>query len=308
MGEGTRAEQAPSEPGTFDDLVRVLHRRHATLSPSHRAIAERVMNDPEGVAFMTVTEMATAVGVNESTVVRFATGLNLSGYPALVRLCRERLREQAQLLRRFDSLATAADGASDVRARTAGFDQANIARTFARIDQAAWEEIIGALADAPAVHVVGLRKCFAPAYLLSYLLTLVRDGVRTLTPGAGTLTDRVRQIRAGDTVVALSIHRYTADTVRAFRFAEGAGARTIALTDNPSSPLARHAGPTLYVDTTGVAVMRSVAAFTSVVQALATEVAARRGAHSRSALLTEESLLEEFAVYAPAADRPGGRS
>jgi DNA-binding MurR/RpiR family transcriptional regulator len=294
----SKSKPAAAAPDTFDDLVSAIQDRLDTLSPSHRVIGERVLADPEGVAFMTVSELAAATGVNESTVVRFATNLGLSGYPALVRLCQARLRDQAQMLRRFDSFERLSpDEAATLRARAAAYDQANIARTFARIDVATWDKAVAALSDAPTVYVLGLRKCYAPAYLLGYLLRLVRDDVHTLSTGPGTLADEVRQVRAGDAFVAMSIHRYTADTVRGFEYATEAGAECVALTDNPSSPLARHAGSTLYVDTAGAGVLRSVTAFASLAQALAGDVAVRRGANARSSLLTEESMLEAFGAY-----------
>lgn len=295
-------------PETFDDLVRELQQRLDEFSPSHRVIGERVLADPEGVAFMTVTEMAAATGLNESTVVRFATSLGLSGYPALVRLCRDRLREQAQMLRRFDSVeerATQPEDGGNVRAQAVTYDQANIARTFARIEPATWDAVVTTLAEAPSVYVLGLRKCFAPAYLLGYLLRLVRDHVHTLTPGPGTLTDDVRQVAPGDAFVGLAIHRYTADTVRGFAHAAAVGARCVALTDNPSSPLARRTDTALYVDTAGAGVLRSVTGFASLVQALANDVGVRRGAHARSALAIEEDMLESFGTYF--ADPPKSR-
>ncbi|MGW0710720.1 MurR/RpiR family transcriptional regulator [Streptomyces sp. NPDC002643] len=68
-------------PQTYDELLSVLHRRGDSLTRAQRLLADRVMADPEGVAFMTVSELAAAVGVNEATVVRFATSLGLDGYP-----------------------------------------------------------------------------------------------------------------------------------------------------------------------------------------------------------------------------------
>jgi DNA-binding MurR/RpiR family transcriptional regulator len=302
----TERSEADAPPATFDALVAVLQLRRPELTPSQRLLAERVMADPESVAFMTVSEMAAAAGVNESTVVRFATGLGLDGYPGLTRLCRDRLREEAQLLRRFTSLKALATQEPDPLEPTAGFDpleqateldQANIARTLARVDRATWSTAVTALAEAPRVHVLGLRKCHAVGYLLGYLLRMVRDEVATLGTGAGTLVEDVRRVRAGDCFVAVSIHRYSRDTVRAFEWAAARGATTLALTDNPSSPLARPGAPTFYVDTTGVAVMRSLTAFTSLAQALANAVAVERGADARAALVAEEELLDGFDVY-----------
>lgn len=291
-------------PQTFDELVRTLQQDFATLTPAQKLLAERLMSDPEGTAFMTITELAAAVGVNEATVVRFATSLGLDGYPGLARLCRERLREQAQLLRRFGNLEQLEADSRDPLDLAIAFDQANIARTFSRVDRLSWTAAVAALATAPAVAVMGLRKCYGPAFLLGYLLRLVRDDVDVLTPAAGTLTDDLRHLRAGDCFVGIAIHRYTADTVRAFRWAQRVGATTIALTDNPSSPLAIRATHTFYVDTTGVAVLRSVTAFTSLVQALATGVATKRGAEVSSALMVEEELLESFGTYTVAEHQP----
>lgn len=284
-------------PRTYDELLAELHRRGSALTRSQRLLADRVMADPEGVAFMTVSELAAAVGVNEATVVRFASGLGLEGYPGLTRLCRERLREQAQLLRRYNNLEQLGVEGADLLERTVALDRANITRTFAQVAPDAWEEAVRALAEAPRVHVMGLRKCHAPAYLLGYLLGMLREDVETVTGGAGALTDELRRIREGDAFVALSIHRYSAETVRAAAWAQARGARCLALTDNPSSPLATTAGQVFYVDAAGPAVLRSLTAFTSLVQALAAGVAQELGHEARSTLLREEQLLEEFGVY-----------
>jgi DNA-binding MurR/RpiR family transcriptional regulator len=292
-------------PRTFDELIAVLQQTFASLTPSQKLLAERVMSDPEGTAFLTISEMAAAVGVNEATVVRFATSLGLPGYPGLTRLCQQRLCEQAQLLRRFANLEQLGDGDRDPLELATRFDQANIMRTFARIDRSSWSAAVHALATAGRVQVMGLRKCHAVAFLLGYLLRLVRDDVEVPTPAAGTLTDDLRRLRRGDCFVGISIHRYSADTVKAFRWAQRVGATTIALTDNPASPLALHATHTFYFDTTGVAVLRSVTAFTALAQALATAVAAECDTDVRSGLRLEEDLLRFWGVYA-ADDTPAG--
>nr|WP_276514790.1 MurR/RpiR family transcriptional regulator [Nocardia transvalensis] len=274
-----------------------MRTRHESLSQAHRKLAERVTADPESVAFMTVSELAAAVGVNEATVVRFANALGLKGYPGLSRLCRERLQEQAQLLRRFDTLDRLPDDGGGLLNRTLGFDQANIARTFARIDDPTWDSAVSHLTDAPRVHVMGLRKCHAPAYLLAYLLGMVREDVALVTATAGALTDDLRRVREGDCFVAISIHRYMADTVRGAAWAKSVGAHVVALTDNPGSPLANSADECFYVDAAGPSVLRSMTAFTALVQALTAGVAKSHGREARASLLQEERLLSDFHVY-----------
>ncbi|MBD3005559.1 MULTISPECIES: MurR/RpiR family transcriptional regulator [unclassified Streptomyces] len=286
-------------PRTYDALVATLHNPATPLTRSQRLLAERVMADPEGVAFMTISELASAVGVNEATVVRFATSLGLEGYPGLTRLCREHLREQVHLLRRYDNLEQLGADGGNLLEQAAALEGANIARTFARIDPETWEAAVKALAEAPRVHVMGLRKCHAPAYLLGYLLRMLREDVETVTLGTGTLTDDLRRVREGDCFVTIAIRRYSAETVRAAAWARARGARCVALTDNPSSPLASSAEQVFFVDAASPSVLRSLTAFTALVQALAAGVAQLRGHQARSTLLQEEELLKEFGAYAP---------
>lgn len=284
-------------PTNIDELMQALRSGYGRLTPSHRRLADVVLGDPEECAFMTVTELARAAGVNESTVVRFAGSMGLSGYPALSRLCREHLRTQAQLVRRFGTVQCLTQAWDDPLSRAVAFDQANLERTFARIVKDDWLRAIELLGTAPRVHVIGLRKCYAVAYLLSYLLGLVRPEVCQLSLGAGTLTDDLRRVRAGDAFVAVSINRYARDTLRALRYARRRGARTVTLTDTGASPLVELADVCFFVDTAGVSILRSLTAFTSLMQALVTATAHRLGGDTRSSLLLDEELLDEFQVY-----------
>jgi DNA-binding MurR/RpiR family transcriptional regulator len=283
-------------PTSYSDLRARLQELLAELAPGQQRIAEILLSDPEGCAFWTVSDMARAAGVHESSVVRFATSLGLSGYPSLVALCRRQLAEQAQLVRRFEQAKELGES-DDLLAAAANDDQRNVERTLASIDRKSWEAAAKLLADASAVHVLGVRKCFSVAHLFTYLLHLVRRDVVQVAPSSEMLVDDLRDIEEGDAFVAISIHRYTADTVRALAYAKQRGLATIALTDNAASPLVAHADVVIYVETGGVMLLRSVTAFTSVVQALATAVAVRLGTNSRDQLLRDEHLLDVFDVY-----------
>lgn len=283
-------------PRNYPELRVQLQERMATYAAGQRRIARVLLADPEATAFRSIGETAKAAEVHESSLVRFATSLGLSGYPALVKLCRQQLAEQAQLVRRFEQAAELTE-TEELLGAVVEHDQQNIARTFARLDQATWREAVDLLTDARRVHVIGLRKCFSVAYLLAYLLRMVRPEVRQFAPTAGMIGDDLRDLGEGDVFVALSIHRYTADTVRAIAEAKRRGLRTIALTDNPASPLVPHADVTCYVETGGVMVLRSLSAFVSLAQALATGVALRNGTGTRSELLLDEQLLDAFDVY-----------
>lgn len=246
---------------------------------------------------MTVTELAQVVGVNESTVVRFATSLGLSGYPALVKLCRNELKRQSQLVRRFDALTQLTESRESLFDRAVSCDQANITRTFARIDKGTWDKAVNSIVKARRVYVLGLRKTYSVAYLIAYYLRLVRDDVELLSMGPGDLPDHVRGISSEDVFIATGIYRHLKYVVKALEVASSHGAFSVALTDNPASPLSRIADVTFYVETTGVSVLRSITAFTSLAQTLVTGVSAQMGSTSRSSLQEKESIISQFDTY-----------
>lgn len=284
-----------SFPQSYPELRTVLQERLPTMSKGQKRVATVLLSDPEGTAFRTIAETAEIAEVHQSTLVRFATGLGLKGYPALVALCRAHLSDQAHLVRRFEQ-ATMESSVEGLMSSVLEHEQQNLSRTFARIQPEQWNRAVELLATAPAVHMMGLRKCLAVAQLFSYLLHLVRSDVHLFAPAAGMLVDDIRDIRAGEVFVGISLRRYTADTVRTFREAKRRGLHTIALTDNPSSPLAE-ADVTFYVDSQGVHILRSVSAFISLAQTLATAVAFAKGTESRSELNVDEELLQSMDIY-----------
>nr|WP_202798453.1 MurR/RpiR family transcriptional regulator [Citricoccus sp. CH26A] len=284
-----------SPPQSYPELRAVLQERMPAMSKGQQRIATVLLSDPEGTAFRTIAKTAEAAEVHQSSLVRFATALGLKGYPALVHLCRAHLSDQAHLVRRFEQ-ATTDSSSEGLMNAVLEHEKQNLSRTFARIQPEQWDQAVELLASAPAVHVIGLRKCLPVAQLFSYLLHLVRPDVHLLAPAAGMLVDEIRDMKAGDVFVGISLRRYTADTVRTFRAAKQRGLHTIALTDNPSSPLS-DADVTFYVDSQGVHILRSISAFISLVQTLATAVAFAKGADSRSKLNVDEELLQSMNIY-----------
>lgn len=297
MATRRTSEFESAGPADYDALVAVLESRYEEFTPSWKKLANRLLSDAEGCAFLTTTDFAQLVNVNESTVVRFAKSLGLPGYPALVQLCRSRLRGTSQMVDRFERLEQTASSAGSVLERATRQDIENITRTFAMVNDDDWKRAVHTLARADRVYVIGLRKCYTVSFLLSFLLRLLREDVYLLDPSQGLLPDELRRMGPNCAVVAISIYRYTRDTVRVAEYARTVDATTIALTDNHASPLARVADVTFPVDLASLSVMRSLTAMVSLAQALVADVAAELGTRGRSSLLLEENVLSQLGTY-----------
>ncbi|TNC28223.1 MurR/RpiR family transcriptional regulator [Amycolatopsis alkalitolerans] len=267
-------------PASYQELTEVLRSRLPKLVSGQLRIAHLVLADPEGTAYRGISEAARLAEVRESSIARFANSLGLSGYPAIMELCRVWLAERAQLARRAEDDGHEPPGGTLSAALEQ--EQTNLARTFNRLDRASWLSAVATLAEAGAVHVLGLRESRPVAELLSRRLHARQLGV--------SLPDEIRDISG--VLVAISVRRYAADTVRAAEYARDHDVRVVALTDNPASPLADHAHVALFAETVGIGNSQSLTALAALAQALAREVALRRGDRA-----PEDDLPASFGFY-----------
>ena len=67
------------------DIIGRMNERFMKMSKGHKAIATFISDHYDEAAFMTAAKIGQTVGVSESTVVRFASGLGYDGYPEFQR-------------------------------------------------------------------------------------------------------------------------------------------------------------------------------------------------------------------------------
>ena len=82
-----------------ENLLSEIEKRMPGFSKSQKYIAKYITEHYEKAAFMTAAKLGAAVGVSESTVVRFADEMGFDGYPEM----QKALRTQA-LMQPCDAL------------------------------------------------------------------------------------------------------------------------------------------------------------------------------------------------------------
>ena len=70
----------------------IIRQKLPTFSKGQKRIAQAILDDYEKTAYMTAARLGQAVGVSESTVVRFANELGFDGYPEFQRAVQELVR------------------------------------------------------------------------------------------------------------------------------------------------------------------------------------------------------------------------
>lgn len=256
-----------SAPESFLDR---LTPRLGVLSQGQQAIANLLVKESHGAAFLTAADVATRTGLSESTVVRFAQALGYEGYlemrQALAVEAQQRIGKQARFLRAPERTAAAL-------AEVARQDLGSIERMLAQVDEARLEEVVQLFLQSRTRVLIGRGISHHMAGLLGYLLFLA--GIPNVAGHAADLSLQVATLEPQDLLVAFSVHPYSRETLDAARFARERGVPVLAFTDNPASPLASVASTVLLVPGENVMYSHSATAFTVLANALAAVMGAR---------------------------------
>jgi len=223
-------------PDAPERLVTAVRAILPSLTPAGRAIARLIIEDPAMVAKSTITELSAASGVSQATIVRTARALGFAGYSEL------RLALAAASARRRPDRLVPGDLApddplGDVIAKVARAESEAIADTAAQLDEERLGAVIEALAKAGRVTVHGVGASGLVAADMAQKLLRIGLTCHAFTDAHLGLT-AAALARPGDVAVGVSCSGETPDVLEPLRTARQNGATTVAITNNPRSPLA----------------------------------------------------------------------
>ncbi|HHW08912.1 MAG TPA: MurR/RpiR family transcriptional regulator [Firmicutes bacterium] len=224
-------------------LDTTLHRRIEnalhTLHPAERRVAEAVLADPAQVRSSSITALADALSVSQTTIMRFCRSLGYSGYAEFKLAVVEALASEQKLtFAGSHSEVLANDDIQTVQAKVLQMNMKALAETSASVDSRLLERAISVLLQADKIEIVGVGSSLPIALDLYY--RLLRTG---LNPRC-SVDSHFQAINASvlcerDACMAISYSGLTRETLDAVRAAKEAGAATLCITNAGNSPLAR---------------------------------------------------------------------
>lgn len=265
----------------------------AELSPSHRQIADYVLDRPLRVATMRVEDLAEIVGVSVPTVNRFARALDFEGYAqfraALVRDFEAALAPVEKLRAAPDDTGNAANVFADALAQIAQ----NTERTMRMLSEEECRRAVEAILTARRICIIGLGASAWLGGLLQHRLDSICDDIHSLASveGAAYAAKALRRLGPGDLAIAIAFPRYLADTILLAKRARETGAAILVLTDSPHSPIAPLADIALYAATESRFFANCEAAVLALIEALAAAVAHASGRSIEAAERLVEAVL-----------------
>ncbi len=277
-----------------EDLLQKLDTGYAKFSKGQKKLADFIRGHLEQAAFLTAAELGKAVGISESTVVRFAAALGYKGYPDFQKTLGELVQGRLSSLSRM-SQAYAGSTEGEILRSVLQTDMGRIEETMAGLDQDAFHLAVDLILHAKNIYVIGLRNCAPLAEFLSFYLNLVCDHVQLIDAnGSSDIFEQLMRVGEKDVVIGISFPRYSMRTLKALEFATNQNAKVITLTDSTNSPITLYSSCNLIAKSEMASVMDSLTAPLSVINALIVTLCMKR---QKKVLTTLENLEEIWDEY-----------
>lgn len=267
------------------------------LSAGQLEIANYLLQNLNEVAFFTASELASKVGVSESTVVRFANALKFKGYPELREAIQNHLVEQLTP-REEHSIYMNTLGEDHLALKIIRDDVNSLISTIENFDPQIFDTIVDELIASDAVYITGGRGTFAIAYFLNFYLSWFLPTVNLLQPDmALERLSKAISMKERPLLVGISAGRYYKGTVNIMEQASNMGIKTIGITNSLTSPIALASDLTLIVPSRIVSFVPSFTADLSMVNAIIITIAKKLQEKGDQTLATLEEIWEQENVY-----------
>ena len=277
-------------------LISHIQSQYTRFSKGQKLIAQYILKNYDKVAFMTACKLGEAVGVSESTVVRFANALGYSGYPKLQDALQEVIKNKLTTVQRVDMVKEFNDDSAILK-KIVKSDMDNIKDTLEEIDEKAFEEAANRILKAKRIYIVGMRSSFTIAQYLGFYLGIILDSVHVIRTDMGDAFEQVVKINEDDVLIAISFPRYSKKSYQIVSYAKEKGAHIVSLTDSPFAPVASFTDNLLLVKSNMVSFVDSLVPALSISNALIVSVGMKEKEDIKQHFDDLEAIWEKYSVY-----------
>lgn len=277
-------------PKTYEELRAVLSSGATQMPKKLRQAAIFMWQHPGEVALGSTASIAQQVGVQPSTLVRFAQTFGFSGFSDFQEIFKAHVKATWPRNGRRTTSAISADRNTDTSLKFVsgliGAAQESLARVEDNLSQKAFDKIVSILASANMIYLVGSKRAFPVTNYMS--LTLFQQGIKNvLVDNIGSVAfDQMTCLSKDDALLAISFSPYNSITPELAAAARDRRANVVSITDSKFSPLVELSTAYLEVVESTHAGFRSLAATNVVGMGLvlavsqAREVARDKEAHA----------------------------
>ena len=273
--------------------IKQIFAKTDSLNGAQKRLGHYLQNDSSALLVSNVRDLAQAVGVSKSTVVRFAKSMGYKGFPEFKREIQKEMRGKLRAAARMEETFAELGDDENIFAKLIKRDIQLLQETLQAASFPDFHKAVEIIWRAQKVFIIGLNASMALAYLLHFRLVRVKKDTRWIFLTGGTsLLEQLAFMNPSDVLIAIDFLQVPREVQAALQHAKKVGAPILGITDFPSSAIAKAADVCLYAKRGLHTTVNSLTPAFSLVNALAIAVVWTKKADSIKALTDLDSLLE----------------
>ncbi|WP_241573561.1 MurR/RpiR family transcriptional regulator [Rosenbergiella nectarea] len=278
------------------DLRKLIIDHYPALTPELQRAAAFVLENINDVALISMRTIAHNADLKPATLSRLAKKLGYEGWEALkaefiysLKLTRSSYASRAVRLQQNLQQESAYDAVFSTLSQSLEDTQA--------LNQDSLQRAVTLLDDAQQVYVCGFRASFSIAWSIYYVYRLFQQRVTLIDNLANSQQIFTRELTDQDSVLLVSFSPYSRETLQILETAQQVGAKIVAITDSPSSPLAQVADCTLLFSIDSASFFPSVVSGMAIAEALLASLVAKHGEPAVQSIEKSEKYLFDSGSY-----------
>lgn len=272
--------------------------KKARLTRTEQAVADYVLDNFPDVCFMKATDVSSALGISDTSVIRFSRSIGYSGFAEMQRELQKEMTEKMvtairpndTVIQRSKRLASYMDE-KNLMNKYLEVVLNNFEESFKKNSFEKLEEISKTILQSNRKFIVGFKGCMGLANQLSKMLKVMLEDVRLINYADSSAIEIIMDAGREDCVILFSFPRYARMAIKIAERAKAAGAKLVVFTDKVTASVANSADIILGISVDSIFFSNSYVVPTFFLEVLAADIQRKCGQSIKDRMEAFESLI-----------------
>ncbi len=276
------------------ELESTIKRNFDSFSKGFRKVAEYILENREGIPFISALNLGREVGVSESTVLRFIKFIGYSGYPDLQKDLAEWIKGKIKPSQKLRKISPGEKG--EIHIPILNNDIRHLLLLRKNLSQDQLERVTKLVTRARKKYILGFRTSYSMAYLSSFFLGRILKDVVLLRLEDHNFYNILAEANKKDIALAFSFPRYSKHTLKLVQFLKEKQCKVIGITDRITSPLGRISDFVFEVASSSPTYFNSFTAVISLINCIIQAISLKNLRQSAASLRKAEQVVDDFDI------------
>lgn len=226
------------------DFLVKMRTAYNQFTKAEKKVADYILQNPRDVLFMSITDLAEACQVGDTSVFRFCKSMELKGYQEFKMVLSLSLNENDKGSSRFSGNISLDDTFQELAQKVLNTNIHALTETHSLLDESVFNQAIDCLHEAKKVYFFGVGASILTALKAANKFLRIEPKVYCIQDSH--MQAMVASMMSPEEVaVVFSYSGATKDTIHVAQLAKQAGAKVICITRFSKSPLTSYADLTI---------------------------------------------------------------